>query len=279
MTFQKGNTFGRLNKGHIVSEETRDLIRRKVILHPKSFKKGLTPWSKGLTKETDERLLKFSIDMKGKHFSPATEFKKGEKVRLGAHQTVESRLKMSLHQQGRIASAKTRKLLSKNNPRYWLGKKRPDIAKLMSIINKGRHNRLGFSSTEKTKILLRKIMKERWKLPSYREKQIPLILKGLMKRPTKLEANLINLADKENLPLKYTGDGSVIINGANPDFISTDGSKSLIEVAGRYWHPKSYARQRYKIFAKEGYKTLVIWDKEFKNKDRLLKKVRKFLMI
>jgi very-short-patch-repair endonuclease len=236
-------------------------------------------WSKGLTKETDRRLLDFSIEFKGRHFSPATEFKKGNHNRLGAHQTVESRLKMSISAKGKILSTKTRKLLSENNPRYWLGKKRPDIAKLMSIISKGNHNHLGFHCTEHTKRLMSINLKERWKNPSYREKQIPLILKGLLKRPTKLEMKFVELAQEQDFPLKYVGNGSVIINGANPDFICNDGRKLLIEVACRIWHPRNYAKQRYKIFSKEGYETLVIWEDEFKNKDKLLKKIQKFLVI
>jgi hypothetical protein len=186
---------------------------------------------------------------------------------------------MSLHQTGKIMSLKTRKLISKNNPRYWLGKKRPDIAELMRETQKGNHHRLGSHCTKHTKKLMSNNLKERWKLPSYREKQIPLILKGLLKRPTSLETSFINLSYENELPVKYVGNGSIIINGANPDFICTDGRKLLIEVACRFRHPRNYAKQRYKIFSKDGYKTLVVWKSEFKNKNKLLKKVRKFLMM
>lgn len=41
------------------------------------FKKGHTPWSKDLTKETDLRVKKISEANKRKHLSPGTEFKKG----------------------------------------------------------------------------------------------------------------------------------------------------------------------------------------------------------
>lgn len=43
--------------------------------------KGRIPWNKNLTKETDERVKKYCINMsvnrKGKHYSPKTEIKKG----------------------------------------------------------------------------------------------------------------------------------------------------------------------------------------------------------
>jgi len=50
-------------------------------LWKKASHKGQPAWNKGLTKETDERVRKYalsgSITNKGKHRSPATEYKKG----------------------------------------------------------------------------------------------------------------------------------------------------------------------------------------------------------
>ena len=40
------------------------------------FKKGYTPWNKGLTIATDERIIKLGVQNKGKH--PVSEFKKGQ---------------------------------------------------------------------------------------------------------------------------------------------------------------------------------------------------------
>ena len=65
-----------MRKGQRVSEETRKKLRQAQLRNLKnptykkkilrtSFKKGQTPWNKGL---------------KGTHFSPDTEFKKGENV-------------------------------------------------------------------------------------------------------------------------------------------------------------------------------------------------------
>lgn len=43
------------------------------------FQKGISPWNKGLTKKTDNRLKNLSEKHKGIHFTPNTEFEKGHK--------------------------------------------------------------------------------------------------------------------------------------------------------------------------------------------------------
>ena len=83
-------------------------------LNPQVFKKGNISWSTGLTKETDERIMRSSKKMlgnknptkreevkkkmseanKGKHFSPKTEFKKGHKIRIGLYHSKETKNKI-----------------------------------------------------------------------------------------------------------------------------------------------------------------------------------------
>ena len=49
--------------------------------NPTSFKKGQTPWNKGLTiqdKRVQQYAMKGAVAKKGKHSSPRTEFKKGQ---------------------------------------------------------------------------------------------------------------------------------------------------------------------------------------------------------
>jgi very-short-patch-repair endonuclease len=101
-------------------------------------------------------------------------------------------------------------------------------------------------------------------------------IKAKLKRPTSLELKMIDTARIQEFPLMYVGDGSVIINGANPDFICTDGRKLLLEVAGRYWHSDSYERQRCAIFSKFGFKVLVVWEEEFKNEVQLVNRIKDF---
>lgn len=109
-------------------------------------------------------------------------------------------------------------------------------------------------------------------------------LKALCKKPTKPEKKLIKVINKYSLPFKYVGDGSVIINNLNPDFINCNGGKEIIEVFSRYWHEK-YTNIDWKrtefgrkaIFNQLGYKTLIIWDDEMDNEERIVHDIKKFL--
>lgn len=107
-------------------------------------------------------------------------------------------------------------------------------------------------------------------------------LKALCQKPTKPEKQLIEIIEENKLPYKYVGDGSFIIQGFNPDFVNVNGQKKIIEVFGRIWHEtlvKHWNRTelgRVMIYNSYGYKTLVIWDDELKNKEAVAKRVIKF---
>ncbi len=98
---------------------------------------------------------------------------------------------------------------------------------------------------------------ELWKNKERREKQLEIMLRGLIKRPTSLEEDMIKLIKKYNLPYKYTGNGDVWIGGKNPDFININGEKKLIEVGNIYHHQGNYIQERRKHFAKYGWKSYI----------------------
>ncbi len=79
---------------------------------------------------------------------------------------------------------------------------------------------------------------------------------------------------------KFVGNGKVIINGFNPDFINVNGQKKIIEFYGDYWHNlpnyKIRDKRRLKIYKRYGYKTLIIWERELKNIDLLTNKIKNF---
>lgn len=125
------------NKGKVMSKESNEKNRlSKLGKHysPNTeFKKGLVPWctgtkgllkgwNKGLTKETDERVLKSSISnknsekRKGKHYSPETEFKKGMITwNVGKHHKEESNEK------------NRQKHLGKKHTKEWIEKRANQI--------------------------------------------------------------------------------------------------------------------------------------------------------
>lgn len=91
-------------------------------------KKGRIPWNKGLTKETDERIKKFSESKKGKTHSEETKRKISEnnaKYWLGKKRSKETIKKMSEANKGKILSEETKRKMSESrkgaNNNMWKG--------------------------------------------------------------------------------------------------------------------------------------------------------------
>ncbi len=123
-------------------------------------------------------------------------------------------------------------------------------------------------SNEKNKLAQEKL----WKDPSYRGKQIKAQLKGRFNRPTSFEQKIILLCSKHKLPFIYTGDGRILIGYKNPDFINEE-NKVIVEVFLDYFKIrdygsiKNYMKVRGEHFAKFGYKTIFISEKEIKSEN------------
>lgn len=104
-------------------------------------------------------------------------------------------------------------------------------------------------------------------------------LKGLIKKPNKAEGELIAIINQNNLPYKYVGDGQLIVDFKNPDFINTNGEKKIIELFGDYWHNKlniSWHRTEKgtkKVYSKYGFSTLIIWEHELKDESQVINKI------
>jgi very-short-patch-repair endonuclease len=118
-----------------------------------------------------------------------------------------------------------------------------------------------------------RLRKQMWENPEYRIKTVRKILKGWHKKPTEPEKRLITIIEKHGLPFVYNGNnGNVIIHGKVPDFISTNGSKIVVEVFGRVFHDpeESIVKVRYhqteegrkKFWEKQGWHCIVLWDHE-----------------
>ena len=115
--------------------------------------------------------------------------------------------------------------------------------------------------------------KDRWKnLEFVKKMQL-----GLSLHPNKPETLLLNLLN-ELYPneWKFTGDFSFMINGKNPDFVNCNGQKKCIELFGDYYHKGQNPQDRKDIFKEFGYGTLVIWEHELKNMNRVKFRIHKF---
>ena len=123
--------------------------------------------------------------------------------------------------------------------------------------------------------------KKNWKNPEFNRKTRQAILKSCYKKPNKVEKLLNKILNKLfSKEYKFVGDGEIILGGFNPDFININGQKKIIELYGDYWHnlPEYKERDKRRIitYKREGYKTLIIWEHEFKNQIKIVDKIKEF---
>jgi len=154
-----------------------------------------------------------------------------------------------------------------DNERQHLSQKRKEF--LSNPKNLEAH--LKATQTEKRRERAAKANRESWQDPEKRAKRMSNMLKASFKRPTQPEQRLIDLIAKYNLPYRYTGDGSFIVAGLNPDFVEVNGRKLAVDVFGDYWHnikqdePARTEQGRKAIFADYGWELVVLWEHEINN--------------
>lgn len=144
---------------------------------------------------------------------------------------------------------------------------------------KNRQAHLGLSPSEETREKQSKIMMGIWECMNEEERHewISKIRKSGGNSPNKLEKKLLSIL--ENLypgEWKFVGDGEVVIAGKCPDFINVNGQKKIIELFGDYWHAGENPNNRIEIFRPYGYETLVIWEGELKDMEKVKVKINEF---
>ena len=218
-------------------------------------KKGRTSWNKGLTKETDERVSAHSKKMKGK--IPWSK---------GLTKEVDPRIEKSTEKM-----KKTKQKFREENPDLWEEKEKrrgEKISKTQSdpTFRKG--------SSERAKKL--------WKTPGYRLNQARSRTKGKKNKAEKKLEKILNFSFPKEW--KYVGDFSFVLEGKSPDFTNINGQKKIIELFGNYYHSEEvtgipedqHEQERIDLFAKYGYQTLIIWERELENMEVLQTRLMEF---
>lgn len=108
------------------------------------------------------------------------------------------------------------------------------------------------------------------------------IIRKMFRRriPTSLEKKFQKIVSKYNLPYKYVGDASFILERCNPDFINTNNEKIAIEVYARYYKLRNnktigeWKDKRREIFNKYGWRILFFNEVEV-NEENVLEKLNK----
>jgi len=123
------------------------------------------------------------------------------------------------------------------------------------------------------------IQKDYWDGLSPEEKEVRL--KNWLKcaGPNKQEVKLQSILN-DLFPgvYEFVGDFKMWVGGKNPDFVSVDGSKKVIEFYGTYWHPENSGEEDHRMdhFKKHGLDTLIVRDSELKNLPSLKTKLVQF---
>ena len=152
----------------------------------------------------------------------------------------------------------------------------PEYRKHMSNVHKGKAGYWnGKKRSPETIEKIRKKAKERMSNPEY----VLMIARRLNLKPNSHEAYITGLLET-NFPKQwiYTGDWKVRIGGHNPDFIHIS-RKLIIEYDGFYMHKYRIQQdlERNRKYEAEGYKVLVLNEKDKNNPKQLVDKVRAFI--
>lgn len=131
--------------------------------------------------------------------------------------------------------------------------------------------------------------RRKWRMASQETKDmwVTKIIQGNHRKQSKTEIHFFNML-QANFPneWEFVGNGQVILDGLNPDFININGQKKIIELFGSYWHsqkmtnktPHNEENKRKRCYAKFGYSTLIIWENDFlKDPIKTATRVKEFI--
>jgi len=94
--------------------------------------------------------------------------------------------------------------------------------------------------------------------------------------PSYPEQIFMNLCQEYSLPFKYVGNGELIINRKNPDFVGIENDYKLIEIWGEHFHIGQNPKDRIDFFKVRGYECLVIYANELRHGLEIASQVLKF---
>ncbi len=191
--------------------------------------------------------------------------------RRGVPLTEEHKKKISLSNMGKKLTSEQIAVMSITTRELWQNKEYRD--KQLAALKRTQKQRAAS-------------VKKNWENEEYKNRVVAIMRKAMAAKPNKAELQLDTLLQELHPDqYKYVGDGQFILAGKNPDFVNVNGKKEIIELFGDYWHSKKitgkakseHEKDRIGLFAKYGYKTLVIWEYELKKKVELRNKIAMFV--
>lgn len=233
------------------------------------FVNGHNSRGRKTSEETKEKLRKSSV---GKKFSKRTR-KRMREARLGMKLSEETKMKIGIAGRGRHSTEETRKKISKALKGRMVSKETRE---------KLRKAQTGKKYSDKSKEKMRQTHLDLWRDAKYRERCVKATFEATKFKPTKPEKILDKILRKLFLDeYKYVGNGSFLVGYRSPDFVNVNGQKKIIELFGDFWHnemhtgvpTEEHERERINHFAEYGYKTLIIWEHELEDLQKLEKRL------
>ncbi len=230
-------------------------------------------WNKGLTKETDSRIMRNALS------------------RIGQTRSLEVRQRIALARKGKgignssgmkgkipwnkgLTKLQYPKMSNSGLKKGFIFKTKKSKELFPKLSNSGVKKgnipwNKGLSKTTDSRVnKISKSLKMRWKNPNFGK----IILHRRI--PSYPEQIFIKLCEEENLSYRYVGNGSLVIDGKNPDFVDSSGTK-LIEIWGEHWHKEQNPQERIDFFKERGYECLIIKASELLNQEEIIIRIRK----
>ncbi len=171
------------------------------------------------------------------------------------------------------------------NPRHWANmhkvrkgfKSTDETKEKVRLATLGNSSHLGHKHPPEAIETMRRKRKEYWETTPNRDEHIGKIIASSHVKPNNCELELLRLFN-EVAPNEwdYVGDGQFILAGKNPDLMCVNGKKQVAELFGDYYHRGEDPEERMNLFALYGYKTLIIWESELKEPEKVLNKIVEF---
>ena len=187
---------------------------------------------------------------------------------------------------GKHHSPEAKKKMSdshKGNPGPWKGKCRSEDTKnkireatVRQLTDPTTRERLMSSLNNPDRIKkISEAAKRQWKNPDVVKK----MMNGFHSktRPEKRLDNLLQQLYPGEFVYNGKYDAGISLDGLVPDFVNINGKKQVIDVHGDYWHEGEDVTIRASRYAKCGFSSLIIWEKELKDTKQLVMKITEFV--
>jgi G:T-mismatch repair DNA endonuclease (very short patch repair protein) len=96
-------------------------------------------------------------------------------------------------------------------------------------------------------------------------------------RPEKYLESLLQEVCPEQFAYNGRYDCGITIDGLIPDFVNVNGRKQVIDVHGDYWHNGENVAIRQARYAKYGYSSLIVWERELKDEIAVTQRISEFV--